>query len=85
MKLEIEQPTLAALISRVIDAVESRNTIPILGNILLKANGNTLTATATDLDMEVTSTAEATVTEPGSTTVSASMFAAIIGKLQKGN
>lgn len=84
MKLEIEQPKLAALISRVIDAVESRNTIPILGNILLKANGNTLTATATDLDIQVTSTAEATVTEPGSTTVSASMFAAIIGKLQKG-
>jgi len=84
MKIEIEQPTLAALIARVIDAVESRTTIPILGNILLKASGNTLTATATDLDIQCTSTAEATVYEPGSTTVSASMFASIIGKLQKG-
>lgn len=84
MKISMEQPKLAALIARVIDAIEHRSTIPILGNILLKANGNTLTATATDLDIQVTSTAEATVTEPGSTTVSASMFAAIIGKLQKG-
>jgi len=84
MKLSIEQPKLAALIARVIDAVESRNTIPILGNILLKAGGDTLTATATDLDIQCTSTAEATVTDPGSTTVSASMFAQIVGKLAKG-
>jgi len=84
MRLQMEQPKLAALIARVIDAVESRNTIPILGNILLKAGGDTLTATATDLDIQCDSTCEAMVTEPGSTTVSASMFAAIIGKLAKG-
>jgi len=84
MRLQIEQPKLAALIARVIDAVESRNTIQILGNILLKANGDTLTATATDLDIQVTSTAQAEIQSPGSTTVSASMFAQIVGKLAKG-
>lgn len=84
MKIEIEQPNIAALLSRVQNAVEKRNTIPILGNVLLQADGNTLTATGTDLDVQVTTTSEATVHQAGATTVSASMLAAIVGKLGKG-
>lgn len=84
MKLTVEQHTLTALLSRVSNAVEKRNTIPILSNVLLKASGNTLTATATDMDVEVTTTCEATVIEQGGTTVSVAMLSAIIAKLQKG-
>lgn len=84
MKMTIEQVALAALLSRVSKAVESRNTLPILGNVLLQAQGNTLTAVASDLDIEVTSTAEATVTQQGGATVSASLLQAIVGKLSKG-
>lgn len=84
MKLTIGQPTLSALLTRVTKAVESRQTIPILGNVLLTASGNTLTAVATDLDVEVTSTAEANVTQEGSTTVSATTLQAIVAKLNKG-
>lgn len=84
MKLSIEQAHLAALLSRVSKAVESRNTLPILGNVLLQAQGNNLTAVASDMDIEVTSTAEAIVAQSGGATVSASLLQAIVSKLQKG-
>lgn len=84
MKVQLEQQNLSALLSRVSKAVESRNTLPILANVLLQAQGNTLTAIASDLDIEVTSTAEATVSQSGGATVSASLLQAIVAKLQKG-
>lgn len=84
MKLTIEQPKLHALLSRVQNAVEKRNTILILGHVLLNASDSTLTATGTDLDVEVKTTAEATVEQPGGCTVDISLLMPIIGKLQKG-
>lgn len=84
MRLTIEQPKLHALLSRVQNAVEKRNTIPILGHVLLNASDSTLTATGTDLDVEVKSTAEATVEQPGGCTVDISLLMPIVGKLQKG-
>lgn len=84
MKLTIEQNNLAALLSRVTKAVENRNTIPILSNVLLVAEGSTLTAIATDLDVEVASTAEAQVEHQGSTTVQAGTLQSIVNKLTKG-
>lgn len=84
MKLTIEQNHLAALLSRVTKAVESRNSIPILSNVLLIADGSTLKAIATDLDVEVASTAEAQVDQAGSTTVQAGTLQSIVNKLSKG-
>lgn len=85
MKIQIDQSTLSALLSRVSNAVEKRNTLPILSNILLSASGDTLTATGTDMDVEVTTTALATVEQPGSTTVSAALLSGVVGKLRKGS
>jgi DNA polymerase-3 subunit beta len=51
--------------------VERKNTIPILSNILLKANDGHLHFTSTDLDLTLLSTAEAKITRPGSVTVPA--------------
>lgn len=84
MKLTIEQNHLAALLSRVTKAVESRNNIPILSNVMLIAEGDTLKAIATDMDVEVASTSEATVEQEGSTTVQASTLQSIVNKLSKG-
>ncbi len=83
MKIEIEQKTLHALLSRVQNAVERRVTIPILGHVLLNADGSTLTATGSDLDVEVRTTEEATVESPGGCTVDISLLVPIVGKLQK--
>ena len=84
MRLTIEQNHLSALLSRVTKAVESRNSIPILSNVVLIAGGNTLKAIATDMDVEVASTSEATVEQEGSTTVQASTLQSIVNKLSKG-
>ena len=84
MKLTIEQNHLSALLSRVTKAVESRNSIPILSNVMLIAGGNTLKAIATDMDVEVASAAEATVEQSGSTTVQAGTLQSIVNKLSKG-
>lgn len=84
MHLTIEQPKLHALLARVQNAVERRNTIPILGHVLLNASGSTLTATGTDLDVEVKTTSDANVDQPGGCTVDISLLVPIVGKLQKG-
>jgi len=65
--------------------VERRNTIPILSNVLLKAEDGTLMLKATDLDIEVTETTPAAIEQTGSTTVSAHMLYDIVRKLPDGS
>jgi len=84
MRLTIEQPALQAVLSRTTGVVEKRNTIPILGNVLLYAVEGTLKVTATDLDIEVFSFATAEVEVGGGCTVRADLLAGIAGKLAKG-
>ena len=84
MLLTIEQPKLATLLSKAVNMVEKRGTIPILSNVLLSTDEGKLTCTATDLDASVTATTDATVTTHGATTVNAALFAQVIGKLPKG-
>ena len=49
MKLTIERAVLLTALSHVQSVVERRNTIPILSNVLLEAEGDKLALTATDL------------------------------------
>jgi DNA polymerase-3 subunit beta len=64
--------------------VERRNTIPILSNVLLRAEGSKLTLKATDLDLEILETVPADVKQPGATTVSAQTLYDIVRKLAEG-
>ena len=59
MTLTIQRADLARALSLATKAVEGRNVIPILGNVLLSADGGQLTVTATDLDVEVSAKAPA--------------------------
>jgi len=52
MKLTIERAALLKALSHVQSAVERRNTIPILSNVLITAERGRLSFSATDLDME---------------------------------
>ena len=54
--------------------VERRNTIPILANVLMRAEKSSLNLKATDLDLEVIESIAAEVAPGGSTTVPAHMF-----------
>jgi DNA polymerase-3 subunit beta len=85
MKLSMERAHLLKSLNHVHRVVERRNTIPILSNILLKADGGDLKLKATDLDLEALEAVPAVVEEPGSTTVPAHMLYDIVRKLPDGS
>lgn len=85
MKVTVERAQLLKSLGHVHRVVERRNTIPILGNVLVRAENAKLSLKATDLDLEVTETLPAEVGGAGSTTVPAHMFYDIVRKLPDGS
>ena len=86
MKATIERATLLRCLSHVQSVVERRNTIPILSNVLIEAEGNGLKVMATDLDLQVVEHIEAaSVESEGSITVSAHLLFDIARKLPEGS
>ncbi len=84
MKLSIERGTLLKAVSQAQSVVERRNTIPILANVLIEAEGDTVQFRATDLDIEVVDKAAAKVERAGATTVNAVTLHEIVRKLPDG-
>ena len=84
MKLSIERSILLRAVSQAQSVVERRNTIPILANVLIEADNNTVQFRATDLDIEVLDKVKAQVERGGSTTVSAITLHDIARKLPDG-
>ncbi len=85
MKVTVERAQLMKSLGHVHRVVERRNTIPILGNVLVKADKSRLSLKATDLDLEVIETLPAEVATAGATTVPAHMFYDIVRKLPDGS
>ncbi len=84
MKVTIERSALSKALGHVQSVVERRNTIPILSNVLIQAQGAALTLTATDLDIEISEEAPADVADGGATTVSALTLFEIVKRLPEG-
>jgi len=84
MRATVERSHLLRSLGHVHRVVERRNTIPILSNVLLRADGGKLTLKATDLDLEVTETVAAEVGRGGATTVPAHILHDIVRKLPEG-
>jgi DNA polymerase-3 subunit beta len=84
MRLLIEKGALLKALQHVTSVVERRNTIPILANVSLRAENDSLHLKATDLDIEVTETAKAETMAPGGTTVPAHTLHDIVRKLPDG-
>ncbi len=84
MQVDIERSTLLKGLAHAQSVVEKRNTVPILANVMLQAEGDVLILTATDLDMEIRLNLAARVTSNGSVTVPAHMFYDIVRKLPDG-
>ena len=85
MKVTIERAELLKSLGHVHRVVERRNTIPILANVLVRAEKAALSLKATDLDLEVIESIAAEVSPAGSTTVPAHMFYEIVRKLPEGS
>ncbi len=58
MKIIINREILIPPLAQVIGAVERRQTLPILGNVLLKSHDGILTLTSTDLEIEMVAKVE---------------------------
>jgi DNA polymerase III subunit beta len=84
MKFSIERGALLKAVSQAQSVVERRNTIPILANVLIDAEGEQVQFRATDLDIEVVDKTLAQVERAGSTTVSAMTLHEIVRKLPDG-
>ena len=84
MKISIERGTLLKAVAQAQSVVERRNTIPILANVLIEAEGDTVSFRATDLDIEVVDKAAAQVERAGATTVAAVTLHEIVRKLPDG-
>src|SRR6185503_18693332 len=84
MRATVERSHLLRSLSHVHRVVERRNTIPILSNVLIRANGGKLTLKATDLDIEITETVTSEVGQAGATTVPAHILHDIVRKLPDG-
>src|SRR5256714_9769804 len=80
MKVAVERAQLLKSLGHVHRVVERRNTIPILGNVLVRTENARLSLKATDLDLEVTETLAAETATGGSTTGPAQMFYDILRK-----
>ena len=85
MKVTVERAELLKSLSHMHHVVERRNTIPILANVLIRAEKSALQLKATDLDLEVIESVAAEVSPGGATTVPAHMFYEIARKLPEGS
>lgn len=77
MKLRVDRNELWLGIDTVLEAVSSKPSLPVLANILLEAEEETLSLSATDLDLSIRTQVPAIVEEKGRTTVSARKLAEI--------
>ena len=84
MNLTITKDQIIAGLQAVQNVVSTRTTLPILSNVLLRAEGNSVEFTATDLDVTVACKVEAKVAKPGATTVPVKKLFGIVRELHAG-
>jgi DNA polymerase III subunit beta len=84
MKLQVTQENLSKALSTVARVANTRNTLPILGNVLLKTVDNRLSVAATNLDIAITHYIGSKVSEEGAITVPARLMQDFVSSLPSG-
>lgn len=84
MKVTIERAALLKAMSHAQGIVERKNTIPILGNVLIEAEAERLAIRATDLDIEIIEHVGVTPEQKGAVTAPAHLLHEIVRKLPEG-
>lgn len=85
MKLRCSQKDLALALSIVNKAVSPNNTLPVLNNILIKAEGNKLLLSATNLEIALHASIDANVEKEGALTVPAKVLSSYVSLLNDEN
>ena len=78
MDIRVDARALQAELTLALGIVETKATIPILSNLLLRAEGNHLELAATDLEVTLRTRCPAEVSEAGAITVPAKLFGSIV-------
>ena len=81
MNLTISKDQILIGLQAVQNVVGSRTTLPILSNVLVRAEGDRVEFTATDLDVSVSCKVEAKVLKPGATTIPVKKLFGIVREL----
>ena len=81
MKFIITKPVIYKALTHLQSIVNKKNTLPILSNILIEADQNTLNLSSTDMDISIKEKINCNVIESGSTTLNAQIMFDIIKKL----
>ncbi len=84
MKLQVTQENLNRALNSVSRVANSRGTLPILANVLVKTTNNRLSLAATNLDIAITHYIGAKVSEEGSITVPARLMQDFVSSLPEG-
>ncbi|HEX5744318.1 MAG TPA: DNA polymerase III subunit beta [Candidatus Saccharimonadales bacterium] len=84
MKLQVTQENLNRALNSVARVANSRGTLPILANVLVKTTNNRLSLSATNLDIAITHYIGAKVSAEGSITVPARLMQDFVGSLPEG-
>lgn len=84
MRFQVNRESLLRPLQRVIGVVEKKQTMPILGNVLIVCDGNTVRFSASDMEVEMQAVMAAPSSEAGEITVSARKFFDIIRALADG-
>ncbi|MFH1798581.1 MAG: DNA polymerase III subunit beta [Candidatus Omnitrophota bacterium] len=85
MDVKISRAALMSGIQIVQNAVSQKSSLPILSNVLIEGEKDTVRLTATDLDMGICATIPAEITQEGAITVPAKKFFDIIKNLPEGS
>jgi len=84
MKLQVTQENLSKALTTVARVANSRNTLPILSNVLLKTTGTRLSIAATNLDIAITHFVGSKVSNEGAITVPARLMQDFVSSLPSG-
>lgn len=74
MKFSVQRENLLKPLQNIVGVVERRQTLPVLSNVLVSANENSLSMTTTDLEVEMVTMNELDIGEGGTVTVPARKF-----------
>ena len=81
MKFVVRRDLFTALIGKIHGVVPSKAVIPILSNVLIEANGQTIVITATDLTVSMRASIEGTVEKQGAVTLPARRLFQLVREL----
>ena len=82
MDFFIDSELLAGYINILGKIIKAKSNLPILGNLYIKAEKNTIKLIGTDLEVQMVATLDAKVKNPGETTVNANLFIQYVNSLK---